>query len=277
MNINFNKLLKQLIPYFIFALLAYGINVGFYILLPKIYDTATQEKQPEIEYAKYYISRSFKEKKIIRIEKPKVVIKEEIKKEYKIISNISLKAIYQTSNNKGWIVISEISSSKTHILGVDEFFKKYRLKFIFTKYVVFEKDNKEYKLPLHKSENTKKLNYTITPKETIIKKQDSLYEIKKTTINSYINNFDKIWKEISIKERKVDGKIDGFKITSMARRTIFRDLGLRQNDIIKSVNNIKLKSYADAFKIYKKINKMRNISFIIIRDNKELELEYEIK
>jgi general secretion pathway protein C len=54
-------------------------------------------------------------------------------------------------------------------------------------------------------------------------------------------------------------------------------LGLRKGDIIKAVNNIELKSYNDAFSIYKKINKINNLNILILRNDREMELDYEIE
>jgi len=86
--------------------------------------------------------------------------------------------------------------------------------------------------------------------------------------------------QMPIKHKNVeqkDGKIDGFKINRIANKSIFKELGLRKGDIIKGVNNIILKSYADAFKLYKNINKIDNLNFTILRDNQIMEMEYDIK
>ena len=133
-----------------------------------------------------------------------------------------------------------------------------------------------------KQEN-KNTNYSITKidkEEKQVEKiiiDDGKVTVKRDYVNKYINNFNKIWKDISINEVFKNSKINGFKVTRIRSNSVFSKLGLRQGDILKEVNNIELKSYNDAFKIYKKINKINNLHIKVLRNNQEVELDYEIK
>lgn len=273
-TIDVNTILKKSFPFLFIALFALGINNLLSLFLPQVFFTQEHTDKKTIEYIKYNFKDNF------RITTQKEVSKNiaVVKKEYQLISNISLQMIYQEEQNNGWIVISENSSKKSIILGVGESFKNFVLKNIFEKYVIFSKQGKEYKLNLSK-EDTQSLykeNKENTA-DTTIQKVDNQYYLSRGLLNSYTKDSNKIWKEIAIREVKKDGKIDGFKILGLKRKSVFEKLGLKKNDIIKSVNNIPLKSYADAFSIYKKMNKVQNMKFVLLRDNKEVELEYEIK
>jgi general secretion pathway protein C len=154
---------------------------------------------------------------------------------------------------------------------------------VFANYVIFSKDKKEYVVQLQKKSKIIHIkdevisNYNTKYDENIIVLDDKL-SIKRAYLNSYINNSDKIWKSISVKENKNSlNQIDGFKVTRIKKNSIFNSLGLKKGDIIKTVNNIKLKSYNDAFKIYKKINNIKDLNMKIIRDNENMELNYEIE
>jgi general secretion pathway protein C len=133
------------------------------------------------------------------------------------------------------------------------------------------------------NEENKSTKYTVEKvdlKKSIkdeINKVDSGYILKKSIINKYTKNFDNIWKEIAIKEIKKDGKIDGFKIGNLSSKSVFKKLGLKIGDIIKSVNNITLTSYAQAFKIYENMDNITNLHIVLERNNKQMELDYEIK
>jgi len=280
MNINFNQIIKATIPFFIIFLIAYIINTVLYIYLPKKPILTVQKVNYDVEYTKYKIYQNFKEK--IVVEKKKT--KKKKKTDYKLISNIILKAIYSTQNNGGWIIISEKSSDKTHILSVGDVFKNYKLKLLYKNYVIFSKHKKEYKLEIKADKKTD--NYTIgkdtnikktVPEDIKIEESNNGYILKRKLIDNYTKDISKVWREINIQDYKVDGKLDGFIIKSIAKNSIFKKLGLKKGDIIKKVNNIALKSYADAFGVYKKLNRTKNLSFEIMRDNQEMELEYEIK
>jgi len=56
----------------------------------------------------------------------------------------------------------------------------------------------------------------------------------------------------------------------------FATLGLRKGDVIIKANNIPLKSYRDAMNVYKNINKFDAINIVVMRNNQEKELVYEI-
>ncbi|MEA2050804.1 MAG: hypothetical protein U9O56_08750 [Campylobacterota bacterium] len=278
MNININYIVKFIIPFLIILLITYSLNTILYMFLPITSKIELEKNDYRFEYTKYQINNSFKKAdKIVKKEQKKQKV---IKKDYQLISNILLKAIYSTSSNGGWIIISEKSSSTTHILSIDDSFKKYKLKSIYKDYVIFTKNSKEYKLSLLDEKSNKKYTKTTTQKKVStqnIEKNENNYNLNRDLLNSYIKTPAKIWREISIKEVFKDGKIDGFKVNKLSKNSVFKELGLKKGDIIKSVNNIRLNSYGDAFKFYKKINKIENLNLVVSRGSEELELEYEIK
>ena len=60
-------------------------------------------------------------------------------------------------------------------------------------------------------------------------------------------------------------------------KLIFSVPDLRTNpDIIKSVNNSVLESYADAFKVYNNMENTKYLNMEILRNNEIVELNYEI-
>jgi len=271
-NINLNTLMAKLTPVIIVILIAMMLNSILYLYLPKVHFCEIEQAEKIIEYKKYRFKENFQALKIVK-HKRKIP---KSKKEYKLISNILLKMIYKEKENTGWIVISDKSSLNSKILGIGEVFKNYRLIKIFEGFVVFSKNNKEYKVLLDANEKNFSYIQTNHTKDRI-KKSGGQYYFGKNLIKEYMQDSSKMWKEISISEIKNKGKSNGFKINKIAKKSLFIDLGLKEGDIIKSVNNIKLKSYADAFDFYGKINKVRNMKLTVLRGNKIVELEYEIK
>ncbi len=282
MNINFSSMIKFLIPFIVIATTSYILSSALYFVLPKEGIEKVITNKLHIEYRKYNVQRIFSKVKA-KIKKP-IEVK---KQEYQLLTNIKLKAVYAMGEEKGWIIIAD-NSTETFILSVGDEFKSYKLSRIYTNYVVFTKNNQEYKVSLKEE---KKLQYSVVNKSTKVSKKDikpeddhtiivldDVVSVKRAYLNSYINNFDKIWKEISIREVKdANGNINGFKVNGMSNKSVFKKLGLRKGDVIKAINNIDLKSYNDAFSVYKKINKVENLHIRIIRNNTEMELDYEIK
>jgi general secretion pathway protein C len=270
-NIDLNKIIKPIFLMLLLTLIAFFINTILFFYLPKAYYPSGDISNYNIKFNKYYIKESFSLDK--KVEQKKIEPK---KKEYQILLNIVLKAIYKTQDNSGWIIIAEHKSNKTSILSIGDNFKGFVLKYIFIKYVIFEKNNVEYKLLLNNKND--KIKYEVTnDNKTIESISDTMFSIPRDTINSYTNNIDKIWKEIGISEIRYNGAITGFKVVKIKKNSVFSKIGLKKLDIIKSVNNIELKSYADAFKAYEQIDDISNLSITVIRNNQEMELEYEIK
>ena len=276
MNINSSNFIKALMPYIVVILLGYLFSNITFIFLPKYSVEYKLEDNLILKYRVFNIKHSLDGDKVV----VKKVRSKPKKQEYKLLANIKLIAIYATTNHKGWITIED-NKNITHILSCNDLYRGYKLNKIFNTYVIFTKNNQEYKLSL-KQEN-KNTNYSITKidkEEKQVEKiiiDDGKVTVKRDYVNKYINNFNKIWKDISINEVFKNSKINGFKVTRIRSNSVFSKLGLRQGDILKEVNNIELKSYNDAFKIYKKINKINNLHIKVLRNNQEVELDYEIK
>jgi len=261
-------------PWLVLVLIAYFIGTVATVFLPKKLPMKSENTMQNLSFNAYKINETFKEK---RVKKEVIAPKA---KEYQLKENIVLQAIYASSGQKGWIVIYENSTKKTHILTLGEKFKAYLLDKIYNKYVIFTKNGQNYKLGLEGEEEDKytieKITSTKQDKKDI-EYHDGSYVVKRDLVGQYTKNIDTVFKEIQIQEITKNGKIDGFKINGLSNKSIFKKLGLLKGDIIKQVNNIELKSYNDAFKIYNQMDKIDILNFQIIRNNQPMEIEYEIR
>lgn len=273
MNINFNTFLQKFSPYIFAILLAYVISTVIFFFLPKSGVDFVENNDNSVSYKNY---DAFYSKTKVPTIKPTNTRKIQ-KAKIETLSRYILKAVYSTQSNTGWAIIEEKSSKKSIILEQNQELEGYTLSRLYKKYVIFENNLKEYKLELPKED---KLNYEIetrtsTGSENIIVNENNV-TVKRSYLNTYVNNLDKVWKDIAIKDVRKNGKIDGFKIFNVNKNSVFGKLGLRQNDIIKSVNGKQIKSYGDAFKIYNEINKLDYLTFEVLRNNEIMELSYEI-
>lgn len=288
MSTLYNKLIQVFITLSILALIAYGLNLALYFYLPKSKVSSVMNEENSLEYERFNLKEAMTTKKIKSAPKTKKVQKK--KNEYQLLSNIKLIAIYDLGNGDGVITITSKGKSDSTILGIGEEFKGYTLKSVHRDYAVFTKNNKEYRVAMDlKDDTSTKFTTTVQKPQPQTKEEirqeideniqinDESIKVNRTYMNSYINDFNKIWKDISITEHKVNGKINGFKVNRLKKASAFEKLGLKKGDIIKSVNNIELKSYNAAFNLYNKIDKTKSINMIILRKNQEVEINYEIE
>lgn len=273
MNIDSN-IIKKLLPFVYITLFVYILTTVAFSFLPKSGVEFKEEKNLELIYNKYDAFYSIR-----TTERKKEEVKKVVRTSSKSLSNYNLKAIYATTSNGGWVIIENKSGTKSHIISVGESLDSYILDRLYKNYVVFEKADKEYRLEIRKEKNSN-LKYEYTQENNNVEEKvivnDDNVKVNRTFLNSYVNDIDKVWRNISINEIRRNGKIDGFKIYRVNKNSVFAKLGLKKGDIIKSINNKVLGSYADAFKVYNNINKTKYLNIEILRNNEIMELNYEI-
>lgn len=273
MNTNSNKLIRIFIPYAFIVLFAYLLSTIVSSYLPKSGVDFVEKSSTNLKYRKY--DGFYSQVASVKKTQVKKVVK---KQKVQTLSSYTLKGIYSTTSNGGWIIIENKGNRKSSFISQFEEVDGYILTKLYKKYVIFEKQAKEYKLDMQVNNQNVKYEVSRTVNnvdENIVVDNDNV-KVKRNYLNSYINNIDKVWNNIAINEVKRNGKIDGFKVGRVNEKSVFGKLGLKKDDIIKSINNNVLGSYADAFKVYNNINNTKYLNIEILRNNEIMELNYEI-
>lgn len=186
------------------------------------------------------------------------------------ISHLVLKAIYATQKRGFVIVAKKADPKQTSIVAIGEQYEGFTLSSISKQSALFYKNSEEYVLELE----------SISPKEQRVAKGDaeplSRVDVSRKDISYYAKNPQEIWKEISITEVKEGKEIKGFEVKGIKKGSKFESLGLKKGDVIVKVNNVVLKSYKDAIDIYKNIENVSGVALVVMRDNQEVELVYEV-
>ena len=281
MNIVFSPSAVQFVLKLLFVILFYKLlqMVGLYFL-PQSGVYKVPSKSLDLPYLSLRLDKSFEVKKeVVVVEEPP-----EPPKEVYPIESLVLKAVYWNKKNRKdtFIVVIEKGKQDTHILGFGDIIKEYKFVDISSnREAIFEARGQRYNLSMDtikEKKNSANKGFRVLSNQEAIQKinEDVILAVPKEEILKYRKDFKSIWKNISIREVVKDGKIDGFLIQRIKSGSIFSKLGLKEGDVIKSVNNNRLKSYADAFKIYYKIDNLRELKLTVTRNNKEKELEYEV-
>lgn len=217
------------------------------------------------------------------IQAPKIIVetkKEEVNPGISI-TNMILKGLYGKKTS-GYVIIAMKSKPRdTSIIGIAEEYKGFTLKSITTSSAIFEKDSIDYILEILTDKEKSKQKASVKKRPQAISKMQSAQAdqprgVTRSDIEFFAKNPKQIWREISIVEVKDGKKIKGFKVTKIDRRSKFATLGLQRGDVIIKANNVKLESYRDAIQIYQNIGKLDTIQIVVIRNNQEKELVYEI-
>ncbi|MDQ1244302.1 MAG: hypothetical protein QG565_642 [Campylobacterota bacterium] len=190
------------------------------------------------------------------------------------IDSLMLKGIYATQKKGFAVVAKKANPLQASIVALGEQYEGFTLGSILKQSAIFYKNNEEYVLELEAvSSNGQK--DTKGQKNTDTENADKV-DVSKEDLSFYTKNPEEIWKEISIAELKEGEDIKGFEVKEVKAGSKFESLGLKKGDVIVKVNNVVLKSYKDAVEIYQNVGDISGISLIVMRDNKEVELVYEV-
>ena len=207
------------------------------------------------------------------------------------IKDIDLLGIYSASDST---VVTVRYKRKTKVLSKGETVNGFVLEGAGSDYATFSKNDTLYKVTLLKPKKSNKGTGSIKAVNTpgkISRKKDEVQEqtvsgevvdagdrkiVDRSLITHYATNMGDIFKDIGIRDMKEGDAIKGFQVSFVRRGSHFSKLGLQRGDIIKSVNGQEINSYNAAFGIYKEIQNIENLTLVIVRDNQEMELEYEV-
>jgi general secretion pathway protein C len=189
------------------------------------------------------------------------------------IKSMILIGLYGNSKYGYAIVAMKKSPKNTQIISIGENYHGFMLKKIALNFVVFVKNNKEYILRLNESVSAQKIQKSATPVEV----RNATISVSRSDIKDYTKNPAQIWRDISIKELKKNGKIVGFKVTKIRKNSKMARLGLKRGDIIIKANGMAFTSYNEVIKLYQNLDKLDAISLIVKRGRDEKEIIYEIQ
>ncbi|NWF66099.1 MAG: PDZ domain-containing protein [Campylobacterales bacterium] len=272
MNQIFNKpTINFLITILTFILIAKILSVGMLYFLPKSGVEKSLAQSSDLPYNQYKVSQIF-DLKVSQVSTQEIKQEDLLK-----IDNLILKALYSAGSNSFVVICETTSQNKSEFLKINDTYKGFKLLEIKEKDAIFDKDGKKYSLTFKEEKSSTKVAQSVSlPIDTQVSTNGAVRVVGKREIQKYRENFNSIWDNIAIKEIVNNGVIEGFKVLSIKSDSIFNQLGLKANDVIKAVNNKEIKNYSDAFKIYNNIDNMESLKLTIIRDNQVKELEYEV-
>ncbi len=279
--------LSFLIPILIAIFLAKAFWVSIlYLYLPKSGIDKSNIKKIEPLFYRYTLASKKEAPKPI-IKKKKINKVKIIKKPKNLeIKKFILRGIYYASDKK---ITTLEYLGKTYILEVGESVKGFKVTKIMPKFVIFKKDNQEYRLDIFKEDNktlksntsnNMKLNTPkiVTPKEQkdIIREGDTTY-ISKRIFNKYKRDINGLRRYIGGVPIIKNGKLRGFRITYIKRGSDFDKIGLQRGDIITAINGEEITDLSVPMSFIKNIDSIRAATITVKRGNEEKELEYEVQ
>ena len=114
--------------------------------------------------------------------------------------------------------------------------------------------------------------------DEITKVGENKYVIDRETIDKYLNDMDALSRMgRALLHRGSDGEFDGYRLSAIRRNTLADKLGIRNGDVIHSVNGKPLNSVQAAMEAYQTINNENQFNFEVTRRGERTQLDYEIQ
>jgi type II secretion system protein C len=93
-------------------------------------------------------------------------------------------------------------------------------------------------------------------------------------IQTKIEYVETLLSNAAIEPYSVDGRVEGLRITGLENINIAKDFGLKNKDVIRSVNGHLLTNKQKAFQVFKKAKAQPAIDIELLRDNKTKKLSF---
>ncbi|MCK6527502.1 hypothetical protein L6R50_08025 [Myxococcota bacterium] len=105
---------------------------------------------------------------------------------------------------------------------------------------------------------------------------ENRYQIDQSELQYAMGNLDKLSRDARIVPNMDNGKNNGFKVFGIRRDSVFKKLGVKNNDVLTAVNGEPLTT-DKVLDLYSKLSSARSLSLDVIRRGEPVTLEYEIR
>lgn len=110
-----------------------------------------------------------------------------------------------------------------------------------------------------------------------IRREGDAFVTDETTISNALRRVRDIMRNVRIRPCFMDGRPSGVMVTRLTPIGILKEVGVREGDVIKSINGFKLNTPHQIFTAYTNLRNQQELRVDIIRDSKPLILTYKIE
>jgi len=115
------------------------------------------------------------------------------------------------------------------------------------------------------------------PDAGIKKVSNNKYLIDEERVESALANVNRLMTQIRVVPNFRGGKQQGWKVFAVRPRSIFAEIGLKNGDILKSVNGRDISSMTKAYEVFQDLREMSNLDLEISRKGRQQTLNYQIR
>lgn len=191
-------------------------------------------------------------------------------------TSLKLKLLGTVTGNhhQAFAVIQDATKKEQHLYRTGDAVQNATLKMILREKVVLRVNGKDEVLEIESAPSRLKPNRRhskpgkTTPQNITLQRS----QIKKDTKN--INSFRQ---QVRMRPHFSNGKPDGLRFTQIKPNSIFHKMGIKNGDVITSVNGNTIESQNDALKLYQSLQSSTNVKLQLKRRGRMKTIEYDFK
>ena len=111
----------------------------------------------------------------------------------------------------------------------------------------------------------------------ITKEGPNKFIVDQELIDKVMENPEQLYSQIRATPHKDGATVDGYRLSGIRRRSLFYKLGIKNGDIVHTVNGTTLDSMSSAMGAYNSLQNDKNFTFEVTRRNKRQTFEYEVR
>lgn len=101
--------------------------------------------------------------------------------------------------------------------------------------------------------------------------------VSQQTLRQQLNNLPRLLRQAKAIPHSVNGENQGFKVVEIQEGSIFQDLGLQQEDVIRSVNGTPIRTAEDALNAYRKLRTSNSFQLDLLRSGRSMTLNLSVQ
>lgn len=110
-----------------------------------------------------------------------------------------------------------------------------------------------------------------------IRREEDIFVVDEATVSNATRSIKEIMKNVKVSPYFVDGKPSGLAVTRFTPTGVLKEVGVREGDVIRSINGLRLNTPYQIFTAYYKLRSQQELKVDIIRDNQPQVLTYQIR
>lgn len=110
-----------------------------------------------------------------------------------------------------------------------------------------------------------------------INREGDIFITDQATVSNCLRRIREIMGKVRVSPHFIDGKKTGIRVSRLTPTGIFKEIGVKEGDVIKTINGLKLNTPYQIFTAYRKLRNQQELKVEIIRSSQPQALTYRIE